>query len=1078
MQSDGGLTSWSTFSGLKAILSGPAGGVVGYSKTSYDEDEKIPILGFDMGGTSTDVSRYNGTLEHIFETTTAEVTIQSPQLDINTVAAGGGSILSWRKGLFAVGPESASAHPGPACYRKGGPLTVTDANLFLGRIVPDFFPHIFGPNENEPLDTNIVKVKFNELTDAINKDRATMKPLTAEEVAMGFLTVANEAMCRPIRTLTEGKGYAASNHHLSSFGGAGGQHACSVANILGISKVIVHKYSSILSAYGMSLADVVVEAQRPESVTLSENSLPGLESRLDEIAQEAISNLVSQGFEEKNIKVEKYLNLRYNGTETFIMTLKEDGEGFSFAEKFIQKHKLEFGFTLDRDILVGDIRVRAIGQTVLEKGTTPGADIAANGSNFIAVEKLKSTGVTPVYFETHTGEGKWINDTPIYPLKNLSRGDQVKGPAIIIDDTQTILVELNAVATVLTNHVIIDLDTSASLKQDDSTDNLVIDPVQLSVFGHRFMSIAEQMGQTLQKTSISANIKERLDFSCAIFSPDGGLVANAPHIPVHLGSMSTAVEYQKNMWEGKLKPGDVLVANHPAFGGSHLPDITVITPVFDTDGKTIIFWAASRGHHSDIGGITAGSMPPFSKELWEEGAMIKGFKVVENGLFKEDEVVDVLYTQPSKYPGCSGSRSLSDSISDLKAQIAANNKGILLLSDLIKEFGLKTVQFYMYGIQKNAELAVRELLKGICAKFIAEHEDVHGIKRDREDRILLKARDYLDDGTAIELSIAINADTGEALFDFSNTGPQVYGNLNAPRAITQSAILYVLRSLISDDIPLNQGCLEPIEIYIPSGTILSPDADRATVGGNVETSQRITDVILKAFESMGASQGTCNNLTFGYGGATATTSNTSKGRGFGYYETIAGGAGAGPSWDGQSGVQVHMTNTRSTDPEILEKRYPCILHEFSLRRGSGGRGEFCGGDGVVRDIEFRVGVQVSILSERRARAPYGMRGGEDGKCGENLWLKLSNNNKEDNKRALEKQKQYTVISLGGKNTVVMKPGDRIVIKTPGGGGYGDPILYKKREDKKKINSGKKPKGFIPRASGSIVERKLLGESSS
>lgn len=1070
MQSDGGLTSWSTFSGLKAILSGPAGGVVGYSKTSYDEDEKIPILGFDMGGTSTDVSRYSGTLEHIFETTTAEVTIQSPQLDINTVAAGGGSILSWRKGLFAVGPESASAHPGPACYRKGGPLTVTDANLFLGRIVPDFFPHIFGPAENEPLDTNIVKTKFHELTDVINKDRAGMKPLTAEEVAMGFLTVANEAMCRPIRTLTEGKGYVASKHHLSSFGGAGGQHACSVANILGISKVVVHKYSSILSAYGMSLADVVFEVQRPESVTLSSASLAGLETRLEEISQEAISNLVSQGFEAKNIKVEKYLNLRYNGTETFIMTMKEeDTAGFSFAEKFIQKHKLEFGFSLERDILVGDIRVRAIGQTVLEEGTTPGADIKANGSNFVSVDKAKSIGATSIYFETHTGEGKWINDTPIYPLKNLSRGDQIKGPAIIIDDTQTILVELNAVATILTNHVIIDLDTSATSKQEDSSEALVIDPVQLSVFGHRFMSIAEQMGQTLQKTSISANIKERLDFSCAIFSPDGGLVANAPHIPVHLGSMSTAVEYQKNMWEGKLNPGDVLVANHPAFGGSHLPDITVITPVFDADGKSIIFWAASRGHHSDIGGITAGSMPPFSKELWEEGAMIKGFKVVENGVFKEDEMVDVLYTQPSKYPGCSGSRSLADSISDLKAQIAANNKGILLLNDLIREFGLKTVQFYMYGIQKNAEMAVRELLKGISARFLAEHKDT-GVKRDSQDRIILKARDQLDDGTPIELAIAINSETGEALFDFSNTGPQVYGNLNAPRAITQSAILYVLRSLISDNIPLNQGCLQPIEIYIPPGTILSPDADRATVGGNVETSQRITDVILKAFESMGASQGTCNNLTFGYGGSTNTSSNNNKnkGKGFGYYETIAGGAGAGPSWDGQSGVQVHMTNTRSTDPEILEKRYPCILHEFSLRRGSGGRGQFCGGDGVVRDIEFRVGVQVSILSERRARAPYGMRGGRDGQCGENLWLKLDNNDDGE-----EKDKKFTTISLGGKNTVVMKPGDHVVIKTPGGGGYGDERL----REVKKTDVIEGPAGFIPRASGSIAERTLLGESS-
>uniref|UniRef100_A0A060T936 ARAD1D08404p n=1 Tax=Blastobotrys adeninivorans TaxID=409370 RepID=A0A060T936_BLAAD len=1001
MQSDGGLTKWSQFSGLRAILSGPAGGVVGYARTSFEDDDdpqdQRAILGFDMGGTSTDVSRYNGNLEHIFETTTAQVTIQAPQLDINTVAAGGGSILFWKKGLFVVGPESASSHPGPACYRKGGPLTVTDANLFLGRILPQYFPHIFGPNEDQPLDSEIVAKKFKELTEEINSDRGKdQEPLTPEQVAMGFLTVANESMCRPIRSLTEGKGYATASHHLASFGGAGGQHACDVATNLGISRVIIHRFSSVLSAYGMTLADVVYETQRPESTNLDEQSLPGLEQRLDELSKEAMQGLAEQGFTDPNyIEIEKYLNLRYRGTETLIMVRKE--ENSSFADNFVAQHKQEFGFSLERDIVVGDIRVRGIGKSKLARSESPGKDLAKYAG---VTANSKPDGTTKMYFT----DGGW-QEASVFSIENLTPGQKIHGPAVVIDKTQTIVINPKSVATALPKHIVIDV-----LEDDDKSriDPNVIDPIQLSVFGHRFMSIAEQMGQTLRKTAISTNIKERLDFSCAIFSPDGGLVANAPHIPVHLGSMSSAVAYQQKMWKGKLQDGDVLCANHPAYGGSHLPDITVITPVFDRDGKEIIFWAASRGHHSDIGGITAGSMPPFSKEIWEEGAMIKGFKVVEQGYFNEQGLIDLLYNEPSKYDGCSGSRSLSDSISDLKAQIAANNKGINLLKSLIDGYSLKVIQLYMYGIQDNAEQTVRQLLRGVCKRF------------GKNGKCSLEAKDQIDDGTTIALKITIDEESGGAVFDFTGTGPQVYGNLNAPRSITNSAILYVLRSMISDDIPLNQGCLAPIDILIPEGTLLSPSPDAATVGGNVETSQRITDVVLKAFRYMGASQGTCNNLTFGYGGETMRNGKTRPG--FGYYETIAGGAGAGPTWSGQSGVQVHMTNTRSTDPEILEKRYPCILHEFSLRRGSGGNGKYRGGDGVVRDIEFRVPVQVSILSERRTTQPYGMEGGEPGQKGVNLWIRGGDR----------------VVSLGGKNTAHVSMGDRIVIQTPGGGGYGRP----------------------------------------
>lgn len=977
MQSDGGLAPAKGFTGLKAILSGPAGGVVGYAETAY---EGKPVLGFDMGGTSTDVSRFSGQLEHVFETTTAEVTIQAPQLDIQTVAAGGGSILSWRRGLFAVGPQSAGSHPGAACYRKGGPLTVTDANVFLGKIDVSSFPHIFGPAKNQPLDTEIVGQKFSELTKEINKDRQSS--LTPEEVAQGFLVVANEAMSRPIRSLTEGKGYAVASHSLASFGGAGGQHACAIASLLDISRVIIHKYSSILSAFGIALANVVSDIQQPESSSLSETSMPRLMERLNALQAEAVSDLRAQGY--NNIDVERYLNLRYKGADTFIM-VRESREKL-FASAFRERHLEEFGFTLERDILVEDVRVRAVAKSDIDqKKLLP--EIAAN-------EALPSASRTQrMYFNG------WV-DAGLYMLSELSPGSKIVGPAMILDETQTIVIEPRCTAHVGPSHVVIDVYSDRETETAKDVEERV-DPIQLSVFAHRFMSIAEQMGQALQKTAISTNIKERLDFSCAIFSPDGNLVANAPHIPVHLGSMSSAVDYQRRKWAGKLQPGDVLVANHPAYGGSHLPDITVITPVFE-DGQ-IIFWAASRGHHSDIGGITAGSMPPFSKYLWQEGARIEGFKAVRDGWFDEEGIRYLLSDEPAQHPGCSGSRSLSDSLSDLKAQIAANNKGIHLLHGMCEEFGLPTVQKYMFGIQQNAEQAVRSLLREVARN--------HGT--------VLVAEEFLDDGSPLCLRITLDPQEGSAVFDFAGTGEQLLGNLNAPRAITFSAILYCLRTMISQDIPLNHGCLVPLDIRIPLGSFLSPGPSAATVGGNVETSQRVTDVVFRAFKAVAGSQGTCNNLTFGFGGEKLDDGSTR--RGFGYYETICGGAGAGPAWDGQSGVQVHMTNTRATDPEILEKRYPVILHEFSLRPQSGGQGHYRGGNGVKRDIEFRHPVQASILSERRARAPYGLCGGGCGAMGRNLWYQASSK---------------ITSSIGGKNTVDIQAGDHLIIYTPGGGGYG------------------------------------------
>ncbi|KAJ5341618.1 hypothetical protein N7541_010742 [Penicillium brevicompactum] len=962
MQSDGGLVDVDQFSGLRAILSGPAGGVVGYALTSYDPVSKIPVIGFDMGGTSTDVSRYgSGRYEHVFETTTAGVTIQSPQLDINTVAAGGGSRLFYRNGLFVVGPESAGAHPGPACYRKGGPLTVTDANLFLGRLVPDFFPKIFGPDEKQELDQHASQHLFEELTKEINGELAKggqSREMTPDEVAFGFIKVANETMTRPIRSLTEAKGHDTSKHRLATFGGAGGQHAVAIAESLGIRTILIHRYSSVLSAYGMALADVVDENQEPESKTWSEDKeevRDVLATRMENLKKRSTQRLRAQGFGDESIIFEQYLNMRYQGTESALMILKpteEDaallfgGDEWAFGKAFERQHEQEFGFTLpNRDIVVDDIRVRGIGKGFKVSEKT--VDQQIHESNPSDVGTGREYRRAQVYFEG----GR--HDTPIYRLGDLSIDERLEGPAILADDTQTIVVTPGASALLTKTHVVISIGDAEASHQKTSTQD--VDPILLSVFSHRFMAIAEQMGRALQKTSVSTNVKERLDYSCALFDAQGGLVANAPHLPVHLGSMSTCVRMQSRIWQNRLKPGDVIVSNHPELGGTHLPDITVIQPAF-SEGK-ILFYVASRAHHADIGGILPGSMPPHSKELYQEGATIKSEKLVSEGKFNEERITELLYTDPARYPDCSGTRCLADNLNDLKAQIAANKKGISLISALIEEYGKAVVQFYMHQIQENAELSVRNLLKEVSAKFAGQD---------------LSAVDYMDDGSPIHLKISINREKGEAVFDFEGTGPEVYGNINAPEAVTYSAIIYCLRCLISADIPLNQGCLKPIDVRIPHGSLLSPSGSAAVVGGNVLTSQRVTDVILRCFQACAASQGDTNNLTFGFGGNILGKTAT---KGFGYYETIAGGSGAGPSWEGTSGVHTHMTNTRITDAEVFERRYPVILREFSLRPNSGGEGQHRGGNGVVRDIEFRIPVQVSILSERRVYRPYGLEGG-------------------------------------------------------------------------------------------------------
>ncbi|KAI5386034.1 5-oxoprolinase 1 isoform X1 [Lathyrus oleraceus] len=991
MQSDGGLAPESTFSGHKAILSGPAGGVVGYSQTLFGLETEKPLIGFDMGGTSTDVSRYAGSYEQVLETQIAGAIIQAPQLDINTVAAGGGSKLKFQFGAFQAGPESVGAHPGPVCYRKGGELAITDANLVLGYVIPDYFPSIFGPNEDQPLDVKSTREEFEKLARNINAYRKNQDPstkdMTVEEIALGFVDVANETMCRPIRQLTEMKGHETKNHALACFGGAGPQHACAIARSLGMKEVLIHKFCGILSAYGMGLANVVEEAQEPYAAVYGTESIFEASQREAVLLKQIKQKLQSQGFKEESISTETYLNLRYEGTDTAIMVkrqIAEDGKPIDYATEFVRLFQQEYGFKLEnRNIVICDVRVRGIGVTNILRPQ--------------AIEPASGSPIVEGYYKVYFGNG-W-QETPLYKLEKLGYGHMMSGPAIVMNGNSTVIVEPNCRA-IITKYGNIKIEIDSPLSSIKISDK-VADVVQLSIFNHRFMGIAEQMGRTLQRTSISTNIKERLDFSCALFDPNGGLVANAPHVPVHLGAMSSTVRWQLNYWSDNLNEGDVLVTNHPSAGGSHLPDITVVTPVF-FNGK-LVFFVANRGHHAEIGGITPGSMPPFSKSILEEGAAIKAFKLVEKGVFQEQGIIKLLQFPSSDNSGTKirGTRRIQDNLSDLHAQVAANQRGIYLVLELIEQYGLETVQAYMNYVQMNAEGAVREMLKSVGRRISSESN---------ENSVTIEEEDYMDDGSVIHLKLSIDSNKGEAVFDFGGTSAEVYGNWNAPEAVTAAAVIYCIRCLVDVDIPLNQGCLAPVKILIPEGSFLSPSDSAAVVGGNVLTSQRITDVVFTAFQACACSQGCMNNLTFG--------DDT-----FGYYETIGGGSGAGPSWEGTSGVQCHMTNTRMTDPEIFEQRYPVILHKFGLRANSGGDGFHRGGDGLIREIEFRRPVTVSILSERRVHAPRGLKGGKDGARGANYILKKDN------------RKVY----LGGKNSVEVLPGEILQILTPGGGGWGSPV---------------------------------------
>ncbi|MEN8219886.1 MAG: hydantoinase B/oxoprolinase family protein [Pseudomonadota bacterium] len=976
MQSNGGLTDAHLFQGKDAILSGPAGGYVGAVKTSTLAGFH-KIINFDMGGTSTDVSHFAGEYERDFETHVAGVRMRTPIMRIHTVAAGGGSIVHFDGLRFRVGPDSAGANPGPACYRQGGPLTITDCNVMLGKLHGRFFPKVFGKSGQEGLDEAIVKEKFAALAEEIS--RVTGQKHTRTMVAEGFLKIAIDNMANAIKKISVQRGYDVTEYTLCSFGAAAGQHACLVAEALGIKTILIHPKAGVLSALGMGLADIRTMREKSITAQLSDSLISTLESVLKDLEKQGRSELLQHD----NISVQYKVHLRYAGTDSALLI--DFAPCADMKTAFASAHQQRFGFVRDTPLIVEAVSVEVIGATHVEVENPPQAP-----------KKIMAPIATVSMISAEQ-----IHTTPVYSRDDLSIGQKLNGPAIIIEKTGTTVVEphwqveitprydivltrsLNAIKLRIFCRVgnVFLLPTSPEKVGKKNTLPTLqaistnVDPVMLEIFNNLFMSIAEQMGATLANTAYSVNIKERLDFSCAVFDKKGELIANAPHVPVHLGSMGDSV--QAVIGEA-MQPGDVFVLNNPYHGGTHLPDVTVITPVFERGGakeRKVLFYVASRGHHADIGGITPGSMPPYSHTLHEEGVVIDVFKLVEKGHLREAEMRELL---------SSGARDVEQNLADLRAQIAANATGVEELHKMVQHFGLDVVQAYMQHVQDNAEAAVRQLL---------------GVLNEGEFRY------ELDDGTAIQVKITIEQDS--AIIDFSGTSPQQESNFNAPVSVCKAAVLYVFRTLVQDEIPMNAGCLKPLQIIIPKGCLLNPTYPAAVVAGNVETSQCITDALYGALGVMAASQGTMNNLTFG----------NEK---FQYYETICGGSGAGADFHGTSAVQTHMTNSRLTDPEVLEWRFPVLLESFAIRKGSGGEGRYRGGDGVVRRIRFQKAMTASILSGHRRVPPYGMAGGEAGQTGIN-WVQRVDGTKED---------------LAGTGSVEMQAGDVFVIETPGGGGYG------------------------------------------
>ena len=965
MQSSGGLTDAARFEGRDAILSGPAGGVVGAVRTAeaagFDR-----LIGFDMGGTSTDVSHYAGEFERDFETQVAGVRLRAPMMRIHTVAAGGGSILHFDGARYRVGPDSAGANPGPAAYRRGGPLTVTDANVMLGRIQPHCFPPLFGPDGNLPLDGERVRQAFAQLAGEIDDGRSP------EQVAEGFIEIAVGNMVRAIKHISVQRGYDVTDYALCCFGGAGGQHACQVADELGMTRVFIHALAGVLSAYGMGLADQVAMRQRSLELLLGEANMMVLEAAAREIDAEARQALREQGVDAARITSRIQVHLKYDGTDSALPVAM--GTLHDMTARFDALYRQQFGFLMPgRALIVEALSVEA------------SAASHAEGQSVSSVGGAIGVPATPESVRLFCA-GQW-RDAPLYRREQLAPGFSMMGPGVIVDAHATTVVEPGWKATITAlNHLVLErVVARQAMTALGTAIGLKVDPVRLEIFNNLFMSMAEQMGLRLQNSAHSVNIKERLDFSCALFDAAGNLIANAPHIPVHLGSMGESVRAVIEQNIGRIKRGNVYMLNAPYNGGTHLPDITVITPVFgEQESDGILFFVASRGHHADVGGITPGSVPPFSTCVDEEGILIDNFLLVEGGRFREAETVALLSS--TTHPA----RNIAQNLADLRAQIAANEKGAQELRRMVAQFGLDVVQAYMGHVQDNAEEAVRR-----------------AIGRLKDGQFDMS----LDNGAVIRVKITINADRRGATIDFTGSSAQRPDNFNAPASVAMAAVLYVFRTLVNDDIPLNAGCLRPLRVVLPEGSMLRPHYPAAVVAGNVETSQCITDALYGALGVLAGSQGTMNNFTFGNARHQ-------------YYETIAGGAGAGPGFAGADAVQTHMTNSRMTDPEVLEWRYPVRLESFAIRRGSGGSGRWAGGDGVVRRLRFLEPMTAAILSGHRSVAPAGMAGGGDGLTGHNSVIRAG--------------QDAAAQALGACAEVAMQCGDVFVIETPGGGGFGEP----------------------------------------
>ena len=956
MQSNGGLTDARLFQGKDAILSGPAGGVVGMVKTGELAGHDR-LIGFDMGGTSTDVCHYAGAYERSFETEVAGVRMRAPMMNIHTVAAGGGSILTFRDGRFQVGPESAGANPGPACYRRGGPLTVTDCNVMLGKLQPHHFPSVFGPNADQPLDVDVVREKFADLANEI-ADATGEPPRSPEDLAEGFLRIAVENMANAIKKISVQRGYDVTQYTLQCFGGAGGQHACLVADALGMETVFVHPYAGVLSAYGMGLAEI--RALRERQFEHSLEDLAGAEAALDALASDAVSEVADQGIDAAAIRTERRAHLRYKGSH---QALEIDfGTEAELRERFDAAHKARYGFSAPgRELIFEALAVEAIGGA----GEVPDdraeeVDTSADASDRVQV----------------TFGGQMV-EVPLYDREQMSPGQTVQGPAIIKEPTGTNIVEPDWQAHINAwGHLI--LTRTKPLERAEAVGTKA-DPVMLEVFNNLFMSIAEQMGATLANTAYSVNIKERLDFSCALFDPTGGLVANAPHVPVHLGSMSESIRTVIRL-NPEMKPGDVYVLNAPFNGGTHLPDVTVITPVWDKAGASVLFYVASRGHHADIGGKTPGSAPPDSRVIEEEGVLIDNFKMVDAGEFREAETRALLASGP--YP-C---RNIDENMADLAAQVAANETGVKEVQKMISQFGLPVVHAYMRHVQDNAEESVRRVITAL------------------KDG----SYDYeLDNGEFIRVAVRVDPVARTADIDFTGTAERNPFNYNAPLAVCHAVVLYVFRTLVGAEIPLNEGCFKPLNIIAPEGTMINAQYPSAVIAGNTEVSQLMCNALMGALGVMAGSQSTMNNYVWG---------NEQRQN----YETICGGTGAGPDFDGCSAIQTHMTNTRGTDPEVLEFRFPVRLEEYSIRRGSGGAGRHRGGDGINRRMRFLEEMTVTTLCSMRRVAPFGVDGGSPGEVGRE-WIERTDG---------------TRIEHAGNDQNQVYPGDVFVMQTPSGGGFG------------------------------------------